>query len=387
MIDTPLRSAEAEALPIPALIATGLVQVIAALMINAMPAIVGALTQLGRLDPEMAGYVVGVDLAAQVAGTLLFLSVGRRVSWSSAIAVGIALMVAGNLLSCVSRSTAELLATRLIAGIGAGIVRSACFVAFSRAPNPARAIASLNVAQIISSAAAFATFPWLTRSVGWFGPYLALSVMGALTFASAPWWPRLGRPQSAAAWSFTFGRAGTLCLLAVFLYFLAQAAVWAFAEAIGSGAGQSAAEVTSALEFSAFAGIAAAVFVFAISKRLSTTQSLMVGLGFTLAGLFLLTLKSGFWPFAAGIGLFNFAWNATTPFQFSTAAAADGSGNTAAAFSAADGLGLAAGPAIAGVMIALHREVTLNVLAAVCTLVSILMFASLNVRRAALTRR
>jgi predicted MFS family arabinose efflux permease len=208
-----------------------------------------------------------------------------------------------------------------------------------------------------------------------------------MTFATTPWWPRLGRSEGAAPLSFTFGRAGTLCLLAVFLYFLAQAAVWAFAEAIGSGTGQSSAEVTSALEFSAFAGIAASMFVFAISKRLSTTQSLLVGLCFTLAGLFLLTFKSGFWPFAAGIGLFNFAWNATTPFQFSTAAAADGSGNTAAAFSAADGLGLAAGPAIAGVMITLHSEMTLNVLAAVCTLVSILMFASLNARRPTLTPR
>jgi hypothetical protein len=264
----------------------------------------------------------------------------------------------------------------VVAGIGAGILRSACFLAFARANNPARAIAGLNVAQIITMVAAFATFPWLTRTLGWFGPYLALSVLGILTFASAPWWPKLGRSENTTPVSLAFGRAGTVCLIAVFLYFLAQAAVWAFAEAIGAGVGQSSSAVTSALEISAISGIAASGFAFVVSTRLSIAQSLTIGLCLTLAGLYLLTINAGFWPFAIGLGLFNFAWNATTPFEFSTAATADGSGNTAAAFSAADGLGLAAGPAIAGVMIAAHRPLTLNIFAAVCTAVSIALFIS-----------
>jgi predicted MFS family arabinose efflux permease len=345
-----------------------------------MPAIVSALTGLGRLDPAMAGYVIGVDLAAQVAGTVLFLWQGQRVSWSAALILGIAPMVVGNLLSCLAPSTAALLVTRLVAGIGAGIVRSVCFVAFGRAKDPARAIALLNVAQIGTMAAAFAAFPWLTRAIGWFGPYLALSVLGVLTLVGAPWWPKLGRTQDAARVPMVFGRTGVVCLAAVFLYFLAQAAVWGFAEAIGAAVGESSSAVTSALELSAITGVAASAFAIAISGRVSITRALSIGACLTLAGLYLLTISAGFWPFAIGLGLFNFAWNATTPFEFATAASADSTGNTAAAFSAADGVGLAAGPAIAGMMIAAHRPLTLNVLAAICTVISIVMFASISRR-------
>src|ERR1700722_3236418 len=115
----------------------------------------------GRLDVAMAGYVVAADLAAQVAGTLLFMRYGRRLQWSTAVSAGLALMAVGNLLSCFSQSTSALIAMRLVAGCGAGIVRSGCFVAFARARDPARAIALLQVAQSFAGVAAFATFPWL----------------------------------------------------------------------------------------------------------------------------------------------------------------------------------------------------------------------------------
>jgi predicted MFS family arabinose efflux permease len=350
------------------------VQVIAALIINAMPAIVSALTRSGRLDDAMAGYLVGFDLASQVAGTVIYLKYGRRARWSAALSTGIILMVAGNVLSCCSGSSAELFATRVAAGIGAGVVRAACLVAFARASNPARAIAVLNCAQIASQGVAFATFPWLVRSLGWFGPYMALSVLGIATLATAHWWPKLEYSATALSKPFAFGRTGTLCILAVFLYFLAQSAIWAFAEAIGVSAGQSSFYVTTALEFAAFAGVVAGAVVFAISSRLSVTQSLCAGLAITLIGLYLLTINSGFWPFALGLSLFNFAWCVTTPFEFAIAAAADEQGNTAAVFSASDGLGLAAGPAIAGMMIAAHRILTLNFLAAACTIISIVLF-------------
>lgn len=374
------------AVPALALVAIGFVQVTAALIITAMPAFVSALTNLGRLDPAMAGFVIGVDLAGQVAGTVVFVSYGRHVRWAGALTLGIAPMVLGNLLSCLVSTTPELLATRLLAGIGAGVIRSACFVAFARAKDPARAIALLNVAQIVSSAAALASFPWLTRVVGWFGPFLALSVLGVLTLASIPWWPKLNRSEDSAPMSLVFGRTGTVCLLAVFLYFLAQAAIWAFAEAIGAGVGESSSAVTVALEFASLTGIAASAFAIVISGRLSVTQALIVGACLTLTGLYLLTVNAGFWPFAIGFSLFNFAWNVTTPFEFATAAAADTTGNTAAAFSAADGVGLAAGPAVAGMMIAAHRPLSLSVLAAICTVISIVLFVCINGRGSRDTR-
>lgn len=50
-----------------------------------------------------------------------------------------------------------------------------------------------------------------------------------------------------------------MCLIAVFLCFLAQSGVFTFAEAMRASVGQSAAQVNLALEFCASAGIAASV--------------------------------------------------------------------------------------------------------------------------------
>ena len=357
-----------------ALIATGAVQVTAALIIIAMPAIVSALTSAGRLNAAMAGYVIAVDLAAQVAGTLVFMSQGKRLSWSTALSVGLVLMATGNLLSCFAPSTLALIGIRLIAGSGAGIVRSACMVAFARARDPARAIGLLNVAQIVGMSAAFAAFPWLARTVGWFGPYLALSIVGLLMFATAPWWPKRLQAGDGAPLSLEFGRAGVLCLIAVFVYFLAQAGIWAFVEAIGFSVGQSSASVSLALQFAAFPGVAASVLASVVGARISLRRAFVIGLSLTLASLYLLTLGSGFWIFVIGVGPFNFAWCGTTPYQFAAAAAADRRGGTAAAFPAADGLGLSAGPAIAGTLVVAHGSLTLVILAALCTTISIFLF-------------
>jgi DHA1 family inner membrane transport protein len=358
-----------------ALVAVGVVQVTGALILNAMPAIVGGLTRSGRLDSSMAGYLVGIDLASQVVGTILFLRHGRRFPWHVTLSFGIVLMALGNALSCLGSATIALFAARLVAGTGAGVVRAACLVAFARARDPARAIAGLNAAQVVSQGVAFATFPWLTSSVGWFGPYLALSIVALGTLATAFWWPKLEQSRPTGRSSFAFGWSGTWCLVAVFMYFIAQSAIWAFAEAIGTGANQSTAHVTYALECATLAGIAATPVVFALSSRLRVGQALVAGLAITLVGLYLLTVNAGFGPYALGISLFNFAWCVTTPFEFAIAAVADEQGNTAAAFSASDGLGLAAGPAIAGVLISEHRALTLNLLAALLTMLSIALFA------------
>jgi len=366
---------EDRAVSVRALVAVGAVQVTGALILNTMPAIVGALTRSGRLDSSMAGYLIGIDLASQVAGTILFLRHGRSFPWHMTLTSGIVLMAVGNALSCLGSTSAALFATRLIAGTGAGVVRAACLVAFARARDPARAIAGLNAAQVLSQGMAFATFGWLTSSVGWFGPYLALSIVALGGLGTSFWWPKLEHSSPIRSRSFAFGWSGSLCLVAVFMYFAAQSAIWAFAEAIGTGANQSTTHITYALECTTLAGIAATPVVFALSSRLTVRQGLVSGLTVTLVGLYLLTVNLGFGPFALGLSLFNFAWCLTTPFEFAVAAVADKQGNTAAAFSASDGLGLATGPAIAGLLITQHRALTLEVLAALFTMLSIALFA------------
>ncbi len=362
------------AIPIAAFIATTAVELITGLVINALPAIVSALTDAGRLNAAMAGYVVGTDLAAQVAGGLLYLSYGRRRRLSTSLYFGLALMVSGNLFSCVSSSLAGLIASRLVAGCGAGLVRSAYFALLARARDPARAVARLTIVQIIVMFAAFSVFPWLTHTVGWFGPYLLLSILGVLMFATAPWWPRGVQTQGAASMSLTFGRAGVVCLLAVFLYWVAQDGLWAFVDAIGADMGKPLRAVNSALSLVGIPGIAASLLTSVISARVSTARALTLGLCLTLGALYLLTVNWGSWTLSAGLDLFYFSWCVSAPFAFAVAVDSDRKRNTASAFIVAVGLGVAAGPALAGKVVLEHGTLTLITLVSCCTTISIGLF-------------
>jgi MFS transporter, DHA1 family, inner membrane transport protein len=359
-----------------AFIAAGFVEVTAAIILNTLPAIVGALTNAGRVDAAMAGYIVAIDLAAQVAGTLLFMSQGGRRSWSTSYAIGLALMVVGNFLSCLSVSTLTLIATRLVAGVGAGILRSAYFVLLARAKDPARAVAVLCVAQILSTSAAFAVFPSIIGAFGWSGPYLLLSVVGLCMFATAPWWPKPFGSQQGAPLSLAFGWAAALSLVATFINYAALEGVWAFMDSIGRHAGASPNAINSALALVAIPGLAAMLLVPVVSARLSVARALTAGLLLTLGALYVLTINSGLWTFGLSLALFYFVWNLTVPFQFAAVAGSDRSGAAAAAFPAADGLGMAAGPAIAGKVVLDFGVTDLLVLTACCAAVSIGLFVA-----------
>ena len=369
-----IHQGDQSTIPLIAFVAATAVELTTGLVINALPAIVSALTDAGRLNAEMAGYVVGIDLGAQVAGGLLFLGQGRRRRLSTSLSFGLALVVIGNALSCLSTTTVALIATRLVAGLGAGLVRSAYFALLSFAASPSRAVARLTIAQIFVMAAAFSIFPWFTHRVGWFGPYLFLSILGTVMFATLSWWPRKVPLEKTESVSLSFGSAGVVCLLGVFLYWVAQDGLWAFAEAIGVAMGQSRVAITSALALVGIPGGIASLFAYVITPRLSTTRALTLGLGLTLGSLYLLTLHLGSWTLLAGLGLFYFAWCMTAPFAFAAAVECDPKRNTASAFIVAVGIGVAVGPACAGHIVQNRGTLTLLTLTACCTTASIGLF-------------
>ncbi len=357
------------------LVAAGMVQVTASIMMNTLPAIVEALTEIGRLDAAQAGYVVGTDLAAQLAGTIVYMSQGKRMRWSTSVSIAIVLMALGNVLSCFAPSAGALLLTRWVAGGGAGVLRSACLVLFSRARNPTRAAAFLGAGQVASMSAALATFPWATRAVGWFGPYLMLSILALLLFATAPWWPKQLTVDDRPPVSLSFGRAGIVCLVATLLYYAAQEGAWGFLAAIGTAAGEPASLVGSALAFVGIPGVMAALTASAISARVSIRSALILSGCLTLTALYCLTIRGSTWTFPLGVGLFYFAWCGTFPFLFAIAARSDRGGNTAAAFVAADGLGLALGPTICGTLVVRSGPLAVVIFAGLTILISLMLFS------------
>jgi predicted MFS family arabinose efflux permease len=144
--------------------------------------------------------------------------------------------------------------------------------------------------------------------------------------------------------------AGILAIVALFVFFAGQGALWTYLEPIGAYRSIPAAGVTQALTLLNFAGLAGALGVGAVAYRVNPRIALLLLLAMeilSIVGLFKVHSSVGF---IASASLFYFSWCASFPFQFTVISQSDGSGRASAVLPAADGLGLAGGAALASVV-------------------------------------
>jgi predicted MFS family arabinose efflux permease len=145
--------------------------------------------------------------------------------------------------------------------------------------------------------------------------------------------------------------AAVLAIIALFIFFAGQGALWTYLAPVGAYGSIPATGVTQALTLLNFAGLAGALGVGALAHRVNPRIALLTLLGteiIAIVGLFNVHSSVGF---IAAAGVFYFSWCASFPFQFTVIAHSDRSGRASAVVPAADGLGLAGGAAVAGVVL------------------------------------
>jgi predicted MFS family arabinose efflux permease len=145
--------------------------------------------------------------------------------------------------------------------------------------------------------------------------------------------------------------AAVLAIIALFIFFAGQGALWTYLAPIGAYRSIPVAGVTQALTLLNFAGLAGALGVGAMAHRVNPRIALLTLLAteiISIVGLFNVHSSVGF---IASAGVFYFSWCASFPFQFTVIAQSDRSGRASAVVPAADGLGLAGGAAVASVVL------------------------------------
>jgi len=330
-----------------------------------LPVLVGVWQRQAGLQVDQAGLVAATELFAQVAGTGLFLWASARWTLRAIAVAGLAVMVIGNSATAVSMDFTSLIVARAIAGAGGGVVRALCMMWLAKAISPGRAFAVYAGAQVGLAAVTTALIPHFVETEGVRAPYLVLILASALGFALCPLLPRYSPlaphsplpPHSPLLPSTTgrvpapFPTAAILAIVALFVFFAGQGALWTYLGPIGAYRSIPAAGVTRALTLLNFAGLAGALGVGAMAHRVSPRIALVTLLAteiVSIVGLLQVHTSAGF---IASAGVFYFSWCASFPFQFTVISQADQSGRASAAVSAADGLGLAGGAAVAGMIL------------------------------------
>src|ERR1700730_12819345 len=331
--------------------AAGVLGLLATAVGAILPVLVGVWQKQAGLQVDQAGFVAATELFAQVAGTGVFLWASPRWTLRSIAVVGLCVMVVGNVSTAVSVDFASLMAARAIGGAGAGIVRALCMMSLAKALSPGRAFAVYAGAQVGLAAATTAFIPHFIESQGVRAPFLVLTLASALGFALCPLLPRYSPlPPSAIRQRGlrSYPVAAVLAIIALFIFFTGQGALWTYPAPIGAYGSIPAAGVTQALTLLNFAGLAGALGVGAMAHRVNPRYALLTLLAtetLSIVGLFHAHSSVGF---IASAGVFYFSWCASFPFQFTVISQSDRSGRASAVVPAADGLGLAGGAAVHG---------------------------------------
>jgi predicted MFS family arabinose efflux permease len=150
----------------------------------------------------------------------------------------------------------------------------------------------------------------------------------------------------------TISKALTLSgLSGVFLYFIAQGAMWSYFERIGTASGIDASTIGQATGLSSLAGVGGALIATSICTRMRRATPLVCSGVLSLISFLL--LRGQVTPAAlivAGL-LFNFAWNLAQPLLSGMCADADSHGRVVVAMGCIQTIGFGVGPALAALLL------------------------------------
>ncbi len=335
------------------LVAAVVLGTLGALTIMVVPGFVMLVGGQGRLDDSQVGYVASWDINASAAAIGVATFLIARWSWRRLALLGLALIVAGSVLTAANHTYIAIVAARICAGLGEGLAIAVAFAALGSAANPDRAFGIYLVFGLAASAAILAVLPALEQR---FGSAPVFEAMAAVTLFSSVllrWLPPgANAPAAQAQGGIPFSKyLACAGLVGVFLYFIAQGAVWSYFERIGAASGVDPGVIGGAMGASSFAGVGGALAAVVLVKPCGRRWPLIVSGIISLTSFWLLRGHvTGSELMTAGL-LFNFAWNLAQPLLSGVCSDADCRGRVVVAMGCIQTVGFGIGPAVTATLL------------------------------------
>lgn len=348
---------------------------------NIQPVFLGALADAMSLDAAQLGTLAGAEL-----GGVALASLAASYWYSRAnlhLIAGLALTVAivGNALTASMADFKFLLALRFAIGfLGSGVIYAMSFGLIGQSPNPDRLVALVVILQVVGMAISMAALPTILEQWQLAGMTTTIAIVmfsGVFVLFVLP--KRASTVQRRADTSrLQLLPLGLLCCMILFCVGLGG--LWAFLERIGDSAGYSAQEIGNTLAVGGLIGGLGAVAALLLGLRVGRLLPLLISLGaMTLSGM-LFAYSTSWSSFLVAILLFNFFWNFILPYLMGAIAMADRSGRSMVMIPAAQGLGLALGPALTGWFIVGSGYAQAGQVSAIVFIACLLLLAPLLMR-------
>ncbi len=364
-------------------LAAAYVSAIGALLFNAQPVLVGALSFAHGFTEAELGFVMSSGLLAAFCVVVAAFFWVPRVSVRAAVRLGAGAVLAGTAGLGVSPGFVGVVVGFVLIGAGMAAVYAPALTCLGATRDPARSFGIAISAQVLVASATLLAVPALLFPGAGMLPVAALLGAAALpAFAAVRYLPaRAGGDRRAEATRSRTADPSTsplaaLGLVAMAVYFVGLNGTWVFLERIGADAGIPPASVAAALAGSVFCGALGALAASWLGGRVAITAALAVCALLFAAFVGMMISQPGLIGFVVALVLFNVAWNFSLPYQMSSIAMADHSGRILVLIPAAQTIGGALGPAISGTMLMGAGIVGVYVQLAVCIAGAFLIYAA-----------
>lgn len=327
--------------------------IVGALTIFIAPGFLGLVADQGRLGEAGAGYVISVDINTAAVAIALATFLITRIKWPQLTYIAAALIAIGSFATAQAHSESALIAARVCAGSGEGLAIGVSFAALGQDRNPDRAFGVYLAVGLTVAAAVLLLIPVLQPHIGTRPFFIATGAAAVGAGALASWLPAGSGAASptASGLSAIHWRLAIAGLLGVFLYFLAQGAVWSYFGEIGAASQVAPAVIGRALAISSIAGIGGALLAVVVCTRSNRSLPLVASGAVSVASfVLLLGHVSGIAFVVSGI-LFNAAWNFSMPFLSGMCSAADARGRIVCSMGCIQTVGTGLGPAVAATLL------------------------------------
>lgn len=327
--------------------------IVGALTIFVAPGFLGLVADQGHLGEAGAGYVISVDINTAAVAIAIATFLITRIKWPQLTYLAAGLIAIGSFATAQAHTESALLAARVCAGSGEGLAIGVSFAALGQDPNPDRAFGVYLAVGLTVAAAVLLVIPVLQPHIGTRPFFIGAAAAALGAGALASWLPAGSRAASptVSGLSAIHWRLAIAGLLGVFLYFLAQGAVWSYFGEIGAASRVAPAVIGRALAISSIAGIGGALLAVVVCTRSNRSLPLVASAAVSVVSfILLLGHVSGIAFVVSGI-LFNAAWNFSMPFLSGMCSAADARGRIVCSMGCIQTVGTGLGPAVAATLL------------------------------------
>ena len=346
-----------------------------------LPIWAGVFTEVFSFNSRQVGLLLSADMTANTIAAFSARYWIHRCHWRRVFPFAVLLTVIPNLLCGMAESFEMFLAYRYVAGLGAGMMGVFMYATIRAAKNPDREFAYAMALQVFVGALCLngASWLWMTWSAA--SVFIMTGLVALLPMMcyhalprSNPLTGNLGSDNKLINSSAVISRTALFGLMAVGLFFASMNSIWSFMERLGDSEGFATEFIAFTLSISLLFSFAGALVPAWLAGRMKRIITISVGYVCLFVAIFAIGRHPAATTYLAALCVYNFFYSFVIPFQNGWVASLDRSGRTIVLLPVLQGIGIATGPVLAGLVVVDNHYANVIYVSMILLLLSYLLF-------------